>query len=75
MAEVAGVVVPYARKYKLDLAIAQTFVRFEQRLPGPSAPCLDRAGAIVAIRDAALKVGIVKRMVLYMGGYALVVRI
>ena len=51
---------------ELDFAVPKTLVWVNERLPGAAVPGLDRPGAVVAFRDAALEIGVVQRMVLDM---------
>jgi len=66
---------PRAGQDELDLAVAKPLVGVDQRLPNAAVPGRDRPGAVVALRDAALEVGVIQRVVLDMHGDSLVGRV
>ena len=64
---------PLAMENKLDLAVTQSVVRIYQRLPGAAIPGLDRSGAVLAVRNGALEIGVLQRVILDMRRDAFVV--
>lgn len=63
---------PLAGQDKLDLTVPEFVVRVDKSFPGTAIPGFHRPGAVMSVRDRALEVSIVQRMILDMDGNSLV---
>src|SRR6185437_14070914 len=66
--QVEAAVEPGAVQHEWQVALAHGGLGIADRLPAAAVPGLHFAGAVLSLRDAALEVGVVERMVLDMRG-------